>query len=107
AETAFGDLALQVLVSGGDHSHVGADRLVAADALELFLLQHAQQSDLHFRTQLADLIEEDGAAASGFEAPDALLRGPCEGTLLVAEQLASDQLGGQRRAVDLDEGTSR
>ena len=47
AERAGGDRPLEVLVGRGDQPHVGLDGLGAADALELALLQHAQQ--LHLR----------------------------------------------------------
>ena len=40
-----------------------ANRLVAADPLELAFLQHAQQRHLDVGRQLADLVEEDRAAA--------------------------------------------
>ena len=43
-------------------------RLVAADALELPLLQHAQQLDLHGRGEVADLVQEERAAVGHLEA---------------------------------------
>ena len=46
----------------------------AADALELALLQHAQQLRLRLERQLADLVEEQRAAVGELEAPAALLR---------------------------------
>ena len=45
-----------------------AHGLVAADALELALLQHAQQLDLHRQRDLADLVEEQRAAVGLLEA---------------------------------------
>ena len=52
---------------------------------------------------VADLVEEDRAAVGHLEqAPLARARAG-EGAALVAEQLALDQLGRDRRAVDLDE----
>jgi hypothetical protein len=44
------------------------DGLGAAHALELVLLQHAQQRDLGLWGDVADLIEEDGAAVGELEA---------------------------------------
>ena len=49
----------------------------------LFLVGHN-----YVLTDFADLLEEQGAALRLLEAADAALRGPGEGALLVAEQLA-------------------
>src|SRR5262245_11685323 len=43
AEPPGRDLGLDVPVGGGQHAHVDLDGLLADDALELLLLQHAQQ----------------------------------------------------------------
>ena len=40
---------------------------LAADALELPLLEHPQQRELHLRRQLADLVEEDRPAVGQLE----------------------------------------
>ena len=53
AELAVGDQLLEVAVGRRDDAHVDLDRLGAADALELALLQHAQQLDLHLHRQVA------------------------------------------------------
>ena len=52
---------------------------------------------------LADLVEEDGAAVGGLEQAALLLPRVGERAPLVAEQLALEQLLGQRRAGDVDE----
>ena len=44
-----------------------ADRLLAADPLELAVLQHAQQLGLRRLVQVADFVEEDGAAVGQLE----------------------------------------
>src|SRR5262245_29766611 len=79
------DLMLQVPVGGRDHSDVGAQAPRAADALELLLLQHAQQFRLRLERQLAYLVEEQRAPVRQLEAAAALLGGAGEGALLVAE----------------------
>ena len=43
-------------------------RAIAADALDLALLEHAQQLGLQRDVELADLVEEDGAAVGLLEA---------------------------------------
>ena len=68
AELALRDQRLEVAVGGRDDADVDLDRLGAADALELALLQHAQQLDLHLQRQVADLVEEQGAAVGELEA---------------------------------------
>ena len=103
AEAARRDLRLQVAVGGGDDPHVDLDGLLAADALELLLLQHAQQLELQAGRHVADLVEEQGAAVGQLEPAELALDGAGEGALLVAEQLGLEQRLGQRAAVDLDE----
>ena len=107
AKGALVDLLLEVLVGGGDHAHVDLDRLLRADPLDLALLQHAQQLRLRAQAHVADLVEEERAAVGLLELADLLRGGAGERALLVAEQLALDQLLGDRRAVDLHEGARR
>src|SRR5262249_24062993 len=73
---------LEVAVGGGDQPHVGADRLVAADALERLLLQDAQQLGLQRQRHVADLVQEQRAAADLLELADALAVGAGEGPFL-------------------------
>src|SRR4249919_2494918 len=107
AELAFGDEAFEVLVGGGDDAHVHADQFAAADAEELALRQHAQQARLQRRGHVADFVEEQGAAIGLFEAAHVALLGTGEGARLVAEQLAFEQLGGNRGGVERDERAMR
>ena len=71
AEKSRLDERLQVAVGGGDDPHVGLDRAIAAHALELALLQDAEQLDLHGGREVADLVEEERAAVGLFDAADA------------------------------------
>jgi hypothetical protein len=70
----------------------------AADALELALLQHAQQLGLQVERHLADLVEEQRAAVGELERAGARGDGAGERALLVAEQLALEQVLGARRS---------
>ena len=99
------DGLLQVPVRRRDDAHVNADGARAADALELALLQDAQQLRLHGRRHLADLVEEERAAVGHFELALLLRERAGEGAALVAEQLRLQQRLRQRRAVDGDEGS--
>src|SRR5437868_6937778 len=91
---------LQVAGGRRDQPHIGADRLVAADALEGLLLEHAQHLGLGRRWHVADLVEEEGAAVALLELADAAAVGAGEGALLVAEQLALQQVLRDGRAVE-------
>ena len=91
---------------GRHQPHVHLDRLRAAEALELLLLQHAQQLGLQLRGDVADLVEEQRPLVRQLEAADLLADGAGEGALLVAEQLALQQPRGDGRAVELDEGAA-
>ena len=75
----------------------------AADALDLALLDRAQQLRLQVVAQVADLVEEQRAARGQLELAELLADGAGERALLVAEQRALDQLAGNRREVDGDE----
>src|SRR5262249_48954931 len=84
-------------------AHVDLDGLRAADALELVLLEHAQELHLHLGRELADLVEEDRPAVRELEAARPALGRTGECSALVTEELALDQPARQRGAVDLDE----
>ena len=71
--------------------------------LHHLLLQHAQHLGLRLQAHVADLVEEDRAAVRQLELAAAVGHGAGERAAHVAEQLALDQLLGNRRAVHLDE----
>ena len=93
----------EVAVRRRDEAHVGGQRLAPADALELALLDEPQQLALQRQRQLADLVEEQRAAVRGLDLADHPAVGAGVRAALVAEQLALDERGRQRRAVDVDE----
>ena len=64
AEAAGLHRRLEVLVRRGEEPHVDLDRLVAADALELLLLERAQQLRLRLERHVAELVEEERAAVA-------------------------------------------
>ena len=103
AEGAAHDGFFEVAMRGGDDAHIAVARHVAADALVHALLQDAQQLHLHRQAHVADLVEEQRAALGDFESALAGGDGAGEGALLVAEQFALEQLGGNGAAVDGDE----
>jgi len=64
---------------------------VPPDALELALLQHAQQLDLGREVDVADLVEEERSAVGELEPSLLALLGAGEGAFLVAEELRLDE----------------
>src|SRR6188474_3448830 len=103
AEPTLVDHHAEIAVGRGDPAHVDLERAAAADALEAALLQDAQELGLELGLELADLVEEERAAVGQLE-PAALALGRAgERALLVAEQLALEQLLAQRGAVDRHE----
>ena len=92
-----------MLVGRADDAHVGADRVGAADALELAVLDDAQDLLLHARRDRAELVEHERAAVGLLEAADVRARRARECAGLMTEQLRLEQRLRERRAVDLDE----
>src|SRR5439155_1077824 len=97
---------VEVLVGGGDDAHVGPDRIAAADARELALLEHAQELRLERERHVGDLVQEERAARGDLELADAPLDRAREGAALVAEELALEELVGDGRAVERHEGAA-
>ncbi len=66
-------------------------------------LEHAQEFGLGAGSEVADFVEENGAAVRLFEAPDPPRLRAGEGAAFVAEQFALEQGLRDGRAVDGDE----
>jgi len=105
AELFFGHLGLEVFVCRGDDAHIGLDGLVAADAGERPVLQHAQEFALDGERHVADLVEKEGAAVALLEPADTLGAGPGEGTFFVTEEFAFEEIFRNGRAIDGKERT--
>ena len=84
-EPSLGRPSLQVAVGGRDQPHVGPDGLVAPEPLEDLVLEQAQDLGLEGQRHVADLVQEERAAAALLELADAAAVGPGEGALLVPE----------------------
>ena len=82
-------------------------RFRAADALDLALLQNAQQLGLQRQRHLADFVQKNRAAVRLFEQSDARVDGSGEGSLGVAEELGFEQMIGKRGAIDGDHSGRR
>ena len=88
---------------GGQHPHVHRNLFIAADALDVFFLEHAQQLDLGAQAQVANLIEEDGAEVGLLEAADPPGVRAGVSAAFVAEQFAFQQRLRDGRAIHRDE----
>src|SRR6202035_5907370 len=103
AELSGVDYRLEVAVGGAPQPHVRPLRAAGADALEGALLEDAEDLRLDGERQLANLVEQEGAALRELEAAGLSAVGAGEGPLLVPEELVLHQRLGDGRAVDGDE----
>src|SRR5438309_2422135 len=104
AEPLLLHFVLELAVRRRDDARVYGDRAGAAHASHLTLLEDAQQLRLRGRREVADRVEEQGAAARRLERPLAQRHGAREGAALVAEQLALHEVVGEGRAVKAMKG---
>ncbi len=107
AECAGGHHFRQVAVGGGDDSDIDLASSGAAQRFELAFLQHAEEFGLEFQRQLADFVEEDGAAVGKREPAFTPGHGAGERAPLVAEEFAFNEVGRDGGAFDEHEGFVR
>ncbi len=93
----------QVAVGRRDQADVHLDRLVGPDPDDLARLERPEQLDLGRERDVADLVEEQGAAVGVLEPPFALAVGAGEGAPDVAEELAFEDVLAQSGTVQGDE----
>jgi hypothetical protein len=105
AEAAARHRRLEVDVGGGDDPDVDRAHRGRAERAHLALLQHPQEPELDRHRDVADLVEEKGAAVGLREQARVVAHRSGEGAAAVAEELAVDERVGQRGAAHGDEGT--
>src|SRR5262245_17017817 len=88
AKSSVGDFALQIAIGRGNNSNVRANRLIAANTLEFFFLKHAEQCNLHFGREFADLIQENRSAMRCLESSNSLLERARKRAFFMSEQFA-------------------
>ncbi|EXI73003.1 MAG: hypothetical protein AW07_02935 [Candidatus Accumulibacter sp. SK-11] len=103
AETTLADQVLQILVRRADDADVDRDLLAAANPLDHPLLQESQQLCLQVVRQITDLVEHQRTVVGRLDLARRRLAGTRKGPLLVAEELALQEVVGNRRAVDGNE----
>ena len=103
AELTVGDHLREIAVGGGDDADVDFDRVRVADALELALLQRAQQLGLQRRAHRPHFVEEERSLVRLLEATLAVADRPGERAAHVAEEIRFEQRLGDRAAVERDE----
>ncbi len=96
-------LRLEVAVARGDHPNVCLEGAIVADALELALLQDAQQLRLHVERDFTHLVQEQGSTRGELEAAHAVAMRAGERPLHVTEELALEELVRDRSAIHLHE----
>src|SRR5215218_11072467 len=95
---------LEVPIGGGNYPGFYCDWASRAQPDHLAVLQRAEELCLSRKRKLPDLVEEQGAPAGSLEGSLSGDRGTGERAALVTEQLTLDQILGQGRAVDGQEG---
>src|SRR5438093_11659305 len=104
AELPLGHAGFEVAVGSDYQPDIDADRLGAAEPLELPFLKDAQELHLAGEGDLADLIEEDGAAVRQLEAALLALLGAGEAPRAHPDHSASVQGSGHGAPLTLTKG---
>ena len=93
------DLALHVAVGGGQDADIDAHRPIAAETVDLPLLEGAQQLGLQADIHFADFVEQQRATIRCLKLADPPGDRAGEGAFFVAEQFGFQQVLGNRRAI--------
>ncbi len=96
------DQLLHVAAGGSDNPHIGLAGLPAAHRAKTVALQDSQKFDLHGQTDLADLVQKEGAAVGPVKVALPVTVGSGEGPPTVAEKFTFGQSLGNGPAVDGD-----
>jgi hypothetical protein len=91
---------LKIFVRGGEDADVDFDSLRSADALELLLLEHAQQFALNAEGKLADFVEKQRATVRQLELADFSGSGAGVSAAFVAEEFVFDKPFGNGGSVE-------
>ena len=101
AETAFGNLFLQVFVGGCQHAYIDVNSFVAAYPRNLVLLQRPQHFRLGRQRHVAYLVQEQRPAVGLLKLARLVLDGTGKRTFYMTKQLTLNQFGRNSCTVDL------
>ena len=104
AERVLSDDLFERHFGGGDDPYIHSDGPGPADAPELPAFQETQQLDLHIDGYVVDIVEENAPRMGQLEQSFFAFPGACISSFLMAEELAGQQVGGNGRETDLDQG---
>ena len=107
AEPTVVDRCLEVGVGRGDDADVDGQRRGLAERGDLARFEEAEQLGLQIEAQLADFVEEEGAAAGGADEARVVAVGAGERAAAMAEELAFEQIARDGGAVEGDERLRR
>src|SRR5262249_5153120 len=82
------------------------DIFSAADTLKAIILKNPQQFGLRSQGDIANFIQENGAAVGLLKTANPTSAGACESAAFVAEQFAFEQRFRDSGAIDSDEGAA-
>ena len=101
AKTPGKNFHAEVAICRGNHSHVHFLHFGRADALDLSILNHAEQLGLHLQRRFTDFIEENSPVICVFEQTWVRLRCARERAANVSEELAFEKRIDQGRTEQL------
>ncbi len=103
AEASLAHHLLEVGVGGSDDADVDVDRLGLAERMNLVRLEEAKEFGLDVEPELADLVEEEGAAGGGADDAGEGLERAGECSAAIAEELRVEHVARDGGAVEGDE----
>ena len=103
-EASGSDFVFQPLIGRREHPHIHRHRAGRPDPGHHAFLEDPEDLGLGREGHVADLVEEQGSPVGQLELPGPIGKGPGEASFHMAEELALDQLRGNRGAVHFDEG---
>src|SRR5579883_2111757 len=99
AEGAGANGGFQIAVGGSDRPHIDPHAISRAHRPDFALLKRAQQLGLHIHREIANFVEENSSAVTGFQQAGVSVLRPREGSFYVAKQFGFDEGRDQGRTV--------
>ena len=93
----------QIHIGRGQHPHIHLDAARAPHRFDFPFLKHAEEVDLHREGNIADFIQEQGAAIRRGKQPFLVLDRSGKGPLDMPEKLTLQQVLGKDTAIHRDE----